>query len=180
MAGAVLALSGCGGDDDTPSTLPSATGGASESGSATDSETPSVTPSADSTAALQAELEAFFRDYTAAINESLVSKDGAERRRTFYSTSCTVCVRGQDNADELHSNGYTIRGGTTVLNSLTIDGAETDQATVRAVVSTAAGEVLDGERVVKTYVESSDTTIIFTLNKQPSGEWLIIQGEALT
>jgi len=178
MAGAVLALSGCGGDDDTPSTLPSATGGASESGSATDSETPSVT--ADPTAALQAELEAFFREYTDAINASTESRDAADKRRSFYASSCSICVQGQRIVDDILDQSRQVRGGETVLKRLSVTGApESNEVRAQAAFDVAQAEVIANGTVVESYDASQDYAVIFTVRRQPSGEWLITQGEGL-
>lgn len=179
MAGAVLALSGCGGDDDTPSTLPSATGGASESGSATDGETPSVTPTADPSAALQAELEAFFREYNDAINESFTSPEAAERRSTFYSTSCSVCISGQQLVDDIANKGQTFRGDPAEPPQVAVDSVEPGQVEVRTVQDIPPGEILAGTDVVERFEENVGLTIAYTLRRQESGRWIIVQGEKL-
>jgi len=179
MAGAVLALSGCWGDDDSPSTLPSATGGASESGSGTDGETPSVTPTADPSAALQAELEAFFRDYTDAINESFSSAEAAEKRRSYYSTTCSVCISGQRIVDDVHTMGQVFEGGRVAFGSATVTPTSSDQATVLVVSDAAAGRILQGGTVVREFPVDPGFTVAYTARRQPDGNWLIIQGEGL-
>lgn len=177
----VLALSGCS-ETAQPESLPTPTAAGAPSSSVQPTDTPSTptpTPSAGPetpTAQAIRALEAYFASANATARGGNAAKH--ERR---YSSSCRACVDATTDFATAQSNGLAADSDRFASWTTDVQDTSTGQVVVLAVIDFAPVNLVDSAgQVVDAVPGWKNAAFVWTLNEQPNGDWLIVQGEELS
>jgi len=176
----VVALSGCS-EPAQPESL--ATPTAIDSPSHTprpvvSQEAPSPTTADSEAAATEAiaALEAYFGSANAAARGGDIGK-----HERAYSRSCAACVDASRDFATAQSNGLVADSDRYASWTTSVQDVSQGQVVILAVIDFAPVNLVDtGGQVIEAVPGWTNATFVWTLNEQPNGEWLIVQGEELS
>ncbi|WP_129664722.1 hypothetical protein [Phytoactinopolyspora endophytica] len=138
------------------------------------------TPDADPTAELEAEITEFFEEYIETVNQSWTSEDALARRREMFSDSCNACLAGYELADEALSNGWRLEGEPSTVGDVSVTSYDGDIVAFLAVSDAPAAELIDpGGSVVDSFDENLGKQIVYQVQRNEDGAWVIIKSESL-
>lgn len=175
-----LFLTGCtdgGSGSESGSTLPDRTDSSSASASPT---VPSASPTpTDPTAALEAEINAFFEEYIATVNESWTSEEALARRRQMFADSCVVCLRGYEFTERAHVEGLEFQGLLGSVTGVQLTSAPADQVSFLATIDSPAAALVDDQGVVRQEFEAYPSLQTVYQARRSGESWLIVAGDSL-
>jgi hypothetical protein len=171
---ATIMVAACSGDEDEPSSLPDATSAGS---AVTPTDTGSTSP-ADPTAQLEAEITDFYKLYVETINESYISDLALNRRAGMFVDSCGDCRRGYELAKRVRQEQLVLHGGVVSIASVRVDNATQNNAVFTSLTSSSAGTVFDqAGNVMQTLAESADVQIVYQIERDGRGKWIITDSQ---
>ena len=136
------------------------------------------TPSGDPTAALEAEITEFYKLYVQTINESWTAAEALQRRREMFADSCADCLRGYELARRAREEDMLLYGGIVSVKDVRIDHSTERSIAVTTRSSSSAGELRDQTgSIVQPFVESTDVQIVYQIEQDADGQWIIVDSQ---
>jgi len=151
------------------------------------STAPPTTPTADEPTGtppdsnnIEAEVQAFYRDYARLRFDSFRRADALAEQRQYFADSCESCLRGYQNAEEALVNGYVFESEPVGTEAIVVDAVEGDAIVFSVLEDVPAALIRDREgAVVREYAETLDLQTLYQARRQPDGSLLIISAEVL-
>jgi hypothetical protein len=167
----VALLSGCGGEDEKPATLPSV----SEEPETSQASAPTASPTPTSAASTQAgisaeEAVALARKYYETITLIAHEGQGLERFDALVHSSCMPCQEQAQRIREVLAGGNHVVGGDLIIVDTRVDSVAGNTAHIKVGTKSLEGKVIDesGE-VIDTLPADPVTDQVLTVALTPDG-----------
>ena len=164
-------LGGCA-DKEAPASLPEVTSSSTSSAEISPEVVEGSTP-----AEPIGDPSSFMDMYYETANAAFRDPAALGEWKRLFADSCELCAAGYRIAETVNQEGQTYEGGDYVDWTIVVDEQSRDSASVRSLVSVEAARIIDTNgQIVSQFDELSDFTEVYQLQRQPSGQWLIVAG----